>query len=54
MAAAVASDAGSAVIEAFGLRAPAHGDAPQMREMFDGHAHDDLLALPAWLPEMMA
>ena len=39
----------SALIEAFGLGALAHGFAPQMRELFDGHAHDDLLSLPARL-----
>ena len=37
----------SAIIEAFGLGALAHRYAPQMRELFAGHRHDDLLSLPA-------
>ena len=39
----------SAIIEAFGLGAFAHRYAQQMRELFAGHRHDDLLALPAKL-----
>ena len=39
----------SAIIEAFGLGALAHRYAPQMRELFAGHRHDDLLFLPAML-----
>ena len=39
----------SAVIEAFGLGALAHRYAPQMRDLFTGHTHDDLLSLPAKL-----
>ena len=39
----------SAIIEAFGLGALAHRYAPQMRELFAGHRHDDLLSLPAKL-----
>ena len=39
----------SAIIEAFGLGALAHRYAPQMRELFAGHRHDDLLSLPAML-----
>ena len=39
----------SALIEAFGLGALAHCYAPQMRLMFVGHSHDDLLSLPAIL-----
>ena len=39
----------SAVIEAFGLGALAHRYAPQMRDLFGGHRHADLLSLPARL-----
>ena len=39
----------SAVIEAFGLGALAHRYAPQMRDIFTGHTHDDLLCLPGRL-----
>ncbi len=39
----------SAVIEAFGLGALAHRYAPQMRELFAGHRHHDLLSLPSKL-----
>ena len=39
----------SAVIEAFGLGALAHRYAPQMRDLFAGHRHADLLSLPARL-----
>ena len=39
----------SAIIEAFGLGALAHRYAPQMRDLFAGHHHVDLLTLPAKL-----
>ena len=39
----------SAIVEAFGLGALAHSFAPQMKELFGDHDHDDLLALPAKL-----
>lgn len=39
----------SAIIEALGLGALAHRYAPQMRDLFAGHRHDDLLSLPASL-----
>ena len=39
----------SAIIEAFGLGALAHRYAPQMRDLFAGHHHADLLSLPAKL-----
>ena len=39
----------SAIIEAFGLGALAHRYAPQMRDLFAGHRHHDLLSLPAKL-----
>ena len=39
----------SALIEAFGLGALAHRYAPQMRDLFAGHSHADLLSLPARL-----
>ena len=39
----------SAIIEAFGLGALAHHYAPQMRELFAGHRHADLLSLPGKL-----
>lgn len=39
----------SALVEAFGLGALAHHYAPQMRQLFAGHCHDDLLLLPAKL-----
>jgi len=39
----------SAIIEALGLGALAQRYAPQIRELFAGHHHDDLLSLPAKL-----
>ena len=41
----------SAVVEAFGLGALAHRYAPTMRDLFEGHRHDDLLSLP---PKLLA
>ena len=37
----------SAIVEAFGLGALAHSYAPQMKELFGDHEHDDLGALPS-------
>ena len=39
----------SAIVEAFGLGALAHSYAPQMKELFGDHEHDDLVALPSRL-----